>query len=70
MDNDLNIKKTVLVRTWSNRRYTVDRHGGKPGKPDYYELTEHRKDGRRFKVFIPQPDMQRVIAALQEAQKQ
>lgn len=61
------IKKQVWVNTPTNRKYSVDRHAGKDGKPDWYVLTEHRKDGRRFRTVILHPDMQRVIGAMEEA---
>lgn len=67
MDTALEIKRQVWVRCPSNRDYSVDRHEGKDGKPDYYVLTEHKKDGRRHRVVILQPDLHKVITALQEA---
>lgn len=68
MEEDiLKIEKQVWVRCKSNRNYSVDRHKGKEGKPDYYVLTEHNKSGNRFRIVILQPDLQRVIKALQDA---
>lgn len=68
MDDRLEIAKTVWVRA-GIRQYSIDRKNGKDGQPDYYVLTEHKKD-RRHKVVITQPDMQKVINALVEVQRQ
>lgn len=69
-DERLAIKRTVWVRTHSNRDYSVDRKQGTGGKPDYYVLTEHKSDGKRHKVVILQPDLERVAKALLEAAKE
>lgn len=61
------IKKQVWVSTPTNRHYSVDRHEGVGGRPDWYVLTEHKNDGSRYRVVILEPDMQRVIDALREA---
>lgn len=66
-DSKLDIKKQVWVCTPTNRKYSVDRHEGTEGRPDWYVLTEHKKDGKRHKVVILAPDLQRVIGALKEA---
>ena len=67
MDEILKIEKTVWVRRPTNRNYSVDRHKGKDGKPDFFVLTEHKTSGQRFKVVILEPDLEDVINALQKA---
>jgi len=66
-DERLAIKKTVWVDTHSNRRYSVDVKPGTEGRPDYFVLTEHKRDGKRHKVVILQPDLEKIIRALKEA---
>lgn len=66
-DKTLDIKKQVWVNTPTNRTYSIDRHEGTEGRPDWYVLTEHKADGKRYRVVILQPDMQRIIRALNEA---
>ena len=66
-DEMLAIKKQVWVRTHSNRDYSVDRKQGTGGRPDYYVLTEHKRDGKRHKVVILQPDLEKVIKAMRDA---
>ena len=66
-DKKLEISKTVWVRA-GIRQYSVDRKPGTQGQPDFYVLTEHKR-GKRHKVVITQPDMQKVIDALLEVQK-
>lgn len=66
-DERMAIKSTMWVETRSNRSYSVDIKPGTQGRPDYYVLTEHKRDGQRHRVVILQPDLEKVIKALQEA---
>lgn len=66
-EENLKIEKQVWVKCPSNRNYSVDRHKGKGGRPDYYVLTEHKAPDKRYRVVILAPDLQRVAKALLEA---
>lgn len=68
-DENLKIEKQVWVKTPSNRDYSIDRHKGKDGKPDYYVLTEHKASGGRYRVMILAPDLMKVANALIEASR-
>lgn len=65
MGNALEIRKQVWVNT-PGKRYSVDLHDGRDGRDDYLMVTEHNRQGRRYRIAIPLPVVAHIIEAIRD----
>lgn len=63
-----NVSKTIWVNS-TGKQFSIDRHEGIDGKRPYLMVTEHNDHGRgkRYRISIPLPLVERLIEALHEA---